>query len=70
VGMEMSLELVPRDGVNVFMGIAIHLPPVGYRSKELVRGKKNFLTICALVDHVLLLNSHKPSFSFHWVLSL
>jgi hypothetical protein len=52
------------------MGIAVPLPPVGYRSIELVHGKKNFLTIRALHDHDLLMNSLKPIFGFHWVLSL
>jgi hypothetical protein len=66
----MSLELIPRDGVEVCMGVAVRLPPVGYCSIELVRGKKNFLAICALGDHELLLNSLKPIFSFHWVLGL
>jgi hypothetical protein len=69
-GTEMSLELVPHDGVDVGMGVAVCLPPVGCHSKELVHGKKNFLTIHALGDHDLLLNSLKPTFGFHWVLSL
>jgi hypothetical protein len=66
----MSLELIPRDGVDVCMGVAVCLPPVGCRSKELVHGKKNFLMIRALGDHELLLNSLKPIFGFYWVLSL
>jgi hypothetical protein len=68
--MEMSLELIPCDGVYVCMGIALRLPLVGYHSKELVHGKKDFLAICALGDHKLLLNTLKPIFGFHWVLSL
>jgi hypothetical protein len=39
----MSLELIPCDGVYVCMGIALRLPLVGYHSKELVHGKKDFL---------------------------
>jgi hypothetical protein len=70
VSMKMSLELIPRDGVEVCMGVAVRLPPVGYCSIELVHGKKNFLAICALGDHELLLNSLKPIFGFHWVLGL
>jgi hypothetical protein len=66
----MSLELIPRDGVDVCIGVAVRLPPVGGRSIELVRGKKDFLVIRALGDHELLLNSLKPIFSFHWVLGL
>jgi hypothetical protein len=61
----MRLELIPRDGVDVHMGVAIRLPPVGYRSIELVCGKKDFLMIRALGNHELLLNSLKPIFSFH-----
>jgi hypothetical protein len=66
----MSLELIPLDGVNVCMGVTVRLPLVDYRSKELMRSKKKFLMIHALGDHKLLLNSHKPIFGFHWVLSL
>jgi hypothetical protein len=65
--MKTSLELIPRDGLDVRMGVAVCLPPVGYRSIELVRGKKDFFMIRALGDHELLLNSHKPIFGFHWV---
>jgi hypothetical protein len=61
----MRLELIPRDGVDVHMGVAIRLPPVGYRSIELVCGKKDFLMIRALGNHELLLNSLKSIFSFH-----
>jgi hypothetical protein len=66
----MSLELIPRDGVNVCMGVAIRLPLVGYCSIELVRSKKDFLVIRALGDHEFLLNSLKPIFGFHWILGL
>jgi hypothetical protein len=41
VSMKTSLELVPRDGVNVCMGVAIRLPLVGCCSIELVRSKKD-----------------------------
>jgi hypothetical protein len=47
--MKMSLELVPRDAVDIGMGVGVRLPPVGYRSIELVHGKKNFLTIRASI---------------------
>jgi hypothetical protein len=70
VSTKMGLELIPRDGVDIRMGVAIRLSTVGYRSIELVRGKKDFLMICALSDHELLLNSLKPIFGFHWVLGL
>jgi hypothetical protein len=70
VVMEISLELDPHDGVNIYMGVTICLPPICYRTKELVHGKKIFLTIRALGDHELLLNSLKSIFGFHWVLGL
>jgi hypothetical protein len=70
VSMKMSLELIPRDGVNLRMGVAICLPPVGCRSIELMRGKKDLLVIRALGDHEFLLNSLKTIFGFHWVLGL
>jgi hypothetical protein len=70
VSMKMSLELVRRDVVGIHMVVVVRLPPVGYRSMELVRGKKDFLVIRALGDHELLLNPFKPIFSFHWILCL
>jgi hypothetical protein len=41
VGVEMSLELVPGDGVHVRMGIAVRLPPVGCCAIELVCSEKD-----------------------------
>jgi hypothetical protein len=70
VSLKTSLELILRDGLDVYMGVAVCLPPVGGHSIKLVRDKKNFLVIRVLGDHELLLNSLKPIFSFHWVLSL
>jgi hypothetical protein len=70
VSTKTSLELVPCDGVDVCMGVAVRLPPVGYHSVELVRGKKDFLMIRVLGNHEHLLNSYKPIFGFHWVLGL
>jgi hypothetical protein len=70
VSTKTSLELILHDGVDVSMGVAVRLPQVGYRSVELVRGKKEFLTIRALGDHGYLLNSFKPIFGFHWVFGL
>jgi hypothetical protein len=67
VSTKMSRELVPCDGVDVHMGVAVHLPLVGYCSIELVRSKKDFLVIHALGDHEFLLNSFEPIFGFHWV---
>jgi hypothetical protein len=70
VTMKASIELIPYDGVDVHMGVAVRLPPVGYCSIELVRRKKDFLVIRALGDHEFLLNSLEPIFDFHWVLGL
>jgi hypothetical protein len=66
----MSLDLIPHDGVDIRMGVALCLPPAGCRSIELVCGKKDFLVMRALGNHELLLNSLKPIFGFHWVLGL
>jgi hypothetical protein len=60
--------VIDSNGVDVRMGVAVRLPPVGCHSIELVRGEKDFLTIRALGNHELLLNSLKPIFGFHWVL--
>jgi hypothetical protein len=49
VVMEMSLELIPHDGVDIYMGVTVCLPPIFYRTKELVHGKKNLLMIPWLV---------------------
>jgi hypothetical protein len=65
---ETSLELVPRDGVDIGMGVTVRLPPICCRTKELVHGKNDLLAIHALGDHELLLNSLKPVFSLHGVL--
>jgi hypothetical protein len=70
VVMETSLELVPHDGVDIYMGVTVSLPPIYCRTKELVCGKKNLLAIYALGDHELLLNSLKPIFGLHGVLGL
>jgi hypothetical protein len=66
----MSLEHIPRDGVNICMGVTVCLPPICCHTKELVRRKKDFLVICALCDYEFLLNSFEPIFGFHWVLGL
>jgi hypothetical protein len=52
----MSLELVPGDGVDVCMGVAVRLPPVGCYPIKLVCSEKDLLTICALGDHEFLLD--------------
>jgi hypothetical protein len=63
--MKMGLELIPCDGVDVHMGIAVHLPLVGCCSIELVHNRKDFLMIRALGDHEFLFNSFEPIFGFY-----
>jgi hypothetical protein len=70
VGAEMSLELVPGDGVGVCKGVAVHLPPVGCCPIELVCSKKDLLAISALGDHEFLLDPLKPIFCVHGVFGL
>jgi hypothetical protein len=67
---KMSLELIPRDGVDICMGVTVSLPPICCRTKELVRSEKNLLAIRALGDHELLLNSLNPIFGLHGILGL
>jgi hypothetical protein len=66
----MSLKLIPRKGIDVCVGVAVHLPPIGRRPKELVCSKKNFLMIRVLGDHELLLFPLEPIIGFHGILSL
>jgi hypothetical protein len=70
VSTKTRLELIPRDGFDIRMGVAVHLPLVGCRSIELVHGKKDYLVIHALGNHELLLSPLKPIFVFHWVLGM
>jgi hypothetical protein len=70
VGAETSLELVPGDGVDVCMGIAICLPPVSCCPIKLVRSKKDLLVIRALGDHEFLLDPLEPIFCVHGVFGL
>jgi hypothetical protein len=66
----MSLKLILDDGVNVRMGTAVHLPPVGCCAIELVCSKKDLLAISALGDHEFLFNPLEPVFCIHGVLGL
>jgi hypothetical protein len=70
VGTETSLKLIPQNQCDVYVGIAVCLPPIHCHTKELVCGKKNFLAIHALGDHELLLYPLEPIFSFDRVHSL
>jgi hypothetical protein len=66
----MSLELILGDGVDIRMGIAIRLPPIGCCPIELVRNKKDLLAITALGDHEFLFNPLEPIFCVHGVFGL
>jgi hypothetical protein len=69
VSAKTILELVPGDGVDVCMAIAIRLPPVSCCPIKLVRSKKDLLTIHALGDHEFLLDPLKPIFCVYGVLA-
>jgi hypothetical protein len=70
VGAEMRIELIPGDGVDVCMGIAIRLPPVSCCPIKLVHSKKDLLVIRALGDHEFLLDPIEPIFCVHGVFGL
>jgi hypothetical protein len=70
VSAETSLELVPSDGIDVHMGIAVRLPLVGCYAIELVNSKKDILMISALGDHEFLFNPLEPVFCIHGVFGL
>jgi hypothetical protein len=70
VSAEPSLELVPCDGVDVHMSIAIRLPPVSCCAIELVRSKKDLLAMSALGDHEFLFNPLESVFCIHGVFGL
>jgi hypothetical protein len=70
VGAETSLELISGDGVDIRMGIAVRLPPVGYCPIELVSSEKDLLVISALGDHEFLLDPLEPIFYVHGVFGL
>jgi hypothetical protein len=48
VGAKMIFELILGDGVDVCMGVAVRLPPVGCCVIKLVCSEKDLLTISAL----------------------
>jgi hypothetical protein len=70
VGTETNLELIPRNIVDICVGVVVRLPTIHCCSKELVHGKKSFLMIRALDDHELRLNSLEPILNFHGVICL
>jgi hypothetical protein len=69
VSAETSIEIIPCDGVDVHMGIAVRLSLVGCCPIQLVRSKKDFLAICALCDHEFLFNPLELIFCIHGVLA-
>jgi hypothetical protein len=66
----MSLELVPGDGVDICMGVAVRLSPVGCCPIELVCSKKDLLVIRALGDQEFLLDPLETIFCVHGVFGL
>jgi hypothetical protein len=67
VSAETSLDLILCDGVDVHLGIAVRLPPVGCCPIELVRSKNDLLAIRALGDHEFLFNPLELIFYIHGV---
>jgi hypothetical protein len=70
VSAELSLELIPGDGVDICMCVAVRLPPVGYGLIELVCREEDLLAIRALGDHEFLLDSLEPILCVHGVFGL
>jgi hypothetical protein len=55
---------------DVFVSIAVCLPPICCHPKELVHGEKNILTIHALGNHELLRYPLESILGLHGILSL
>jgi hypothetical protein len=66
----MSLELIPGDGVDICMRVAVRLPPVGCGPIELVCREEDLLVIRALGDHEFLLDPFEPILCVHGVFGL
>jgi hypothetical protein len=66
----LSLELVPCNGVDICMCVAVRLPPVGRGPIELVCREEDLLTIRALGDHEFLLDPLEPILCIHGVFGL
>jgi hypothetical protein len=56
VSPKMSLELIPANSISVEVGVVVSLPPVCCGSKQLVRYKKDLLTVRTQSYLQLLLN--------------
>jgi hypothetical protein len=65
--METSSKLQPVDVFGFLMGFHISIPPVGCRTRELVRGQQHLLKVVALHHLQLLLNGLEPIISIHWL---
>jgi hypothetical protein len=70
VGPETSLELIPANSIGVEVGVAISLPPVHYRSKQLVCCEKDLFTVGALRYLHLFLDGLQPVLYLHGILGL
>jgi hypothetical protein len=70
VSAETSFGLVPGDGINVCMRVAVHFPLVGCGPIELVCREEDLLAIRALGDHEFLLDPLEPILCVHGVFDL
>jgi hypothetical protein len=66
----MRVELIPGDGVDVCMHVAVRLPLVGCGPIELVCREEDLLAIRARGDHEFLLDSLEPILCVHGVFGL
>jgi hypothetical protein len=67
--METSMKLIPHNRIDVYVSIAVCLPPICCHPKEHVCGKKNFVVIRAMEDHELLLDPLESILGLHGILS-
>jgi hypothetical protein len=62
---QSSSEFRPVHALGFLMSFHVSIPPVGYRTRELVRGQQHLLTVVALHHLQLLLNGHELIISIH-----
>jgi hypothetical protein len=60
---ESSSELRPVDALGILMGFYVSIPPIGYRTRKLVRGYQHLLMVVSLHHLQLLLNRLDPIIS-------
>jgi hypothetical protein len=60
-----SSEFWSVDALEFLMGFHVSIPPIGCRTRKLVRGQQHLLTVVALHHLQLLLNIHEPIISIH-----